>query len=674
MNQVPTIPATVLGFGTSERPNVRRWSEITISRDGELYRVESVGRAASPDDPDGDLVATHTTNDPRDVVRFLSRPNAQGTAKLTNVARTAIEQAAAADSAFAAGLEDALEVEDYAGTIGAQPLAGSASFVLRRDRDRSMRFCGRLIGFARESLAPPYVPANDPRPGDGVPAEQTIAIYAVDDETFAVARAVTSSGAYVRTADVGLSPYDVLARLKTRDGWTRTARRALKAAAATDAAFAAGAAVDNLAPASAVVANSAGGDIYFDLDRKLADVEDETDYARVYHRRDGGYVVERIPKAGKRVGEVYETAEALVRAYDVWPDLLAKAAQRDQDIARALPPEIPVVAGNVVALPPTRLRARLDEAARRVELARDLEAQRETVTFADGLTYHVENYVSGAATTVPGATTIVLRRERMAAIRFAGRLLAAAVAMSPTDVRPADRRRVAIYRVNDGSYAVENVIGGVGNAVRRFAIVGLDAEAVLRSLMYRGGLPALASRALLEVAKKDVAFAALDIATIPRSPHALVDGKGGVIRFVGSVVTRFERENGDVLTVWRTSKNGFVVGELRADGGNSAEQYEDAIAFVQANLAQSPELVVAAAGRHEAIRTHAIAEAERIGLPPLELAPIEATSPRNPPNPRNPRNPKNPVGPTNPKGPTDPTNPKEPSKMETAAASVPAAV
>jgi hypothetical protein len=328
----PPAGAVRLGFASSRAGESPRWSEVSIFRtaDGE-YTAQRIGRSAIAGE--ADLPATFTARDPRELVRWLSRPGRKG-ARVPVVATSAIAAAAASDAAFAAGLVDELDVEQYG---AAEPRDGSLVVELRRDdQQRAVRFCGRTI-------------AHGAAPASG----SAVAIFAVDDGTYAVSivgddRADDNAARY--RAVIGVDARTVVDALRFRGGWTRVARRALHAAAIAEPRFAAG--VDGLLraglPPPAMILRDGDAYVRFAGTRIASTTApaglEGTETAVVFRRRDagGGYVVGTIVADDRDGGQrarvaLYATAAQLVDAQrDERAALLAIAAQRDPDVAAAL--------------------------------------------------------------------------------------------------------------------------------------------------------------------------------------------------------------------------------------------------------------------------------------------------------------------------------------------------
>jgi hypothetical protein len=326
----PLEGALRLGFASSRAGESPRWSEVSIYRTRDGYTAQRVGRSTIAGERD--LPATFSARDPRELVRWFARPG-RGGPRVPDVAVAAIDAAAVADPAFAAGLADELDVEQY-GAV--EPRDGSLVVVLQRDdQARAIRFCGRPI-------------AHSAAPADRGSA---VTIFAVDDGTFAVSIVGEDRRDATVTrnrAAVGVDARDVVDAVRFRDGWTRVARRALQAAANADPRFAAGVAdlLRKGLPPPATILRDGTAYVRF-VGTRIATSTTPTERGSlavtIFRRLDagGGYVVGEITRerAGVREAHVvaFTSAADLVRAFrvDRW-ELLWSAADSDPDVAAAL--------------------------------------------------------------------------------------------------------------------------------------------------------------------------------------------------------------------------------------------------------------------------------------------------------------------------------------------------
>jgi hypothetical protein len=326
----PATAGVPLGCASSRSADNTRWSEVRIFRIGNGYLAERVGRSTVPGEVD--LTASFGVADPRELVRWLSRPSGRGT-RLPDVAAAAIAAASAADSAFALGLADELEVEWYGCRV---PSVGAQVVTLARDGGRPVRFCGRIIGHAAARAR----------------RSSAASIFAVDDGTFAVAVTVddVDDGRARRRALAGLDAGGVVDALRFRDGWTRVARRALRAAIATHERFAAAARADGAVhvdelPPPATILRDGPRQVRF-VGTRIATARtsaaDRTDTIALYKQHGGGYVAGVLTRTTATAREAprvraFESAQQLVHECLAWaPRLLAAAAKVDLEVELAL--------------------------------------------------------------------------------------------------------------------------------------------------------------------------------------------------------------------------------------------------------------------------------------------------------------------------------------------------
>ncbi|HTV74003.1 MAG TPA: hypothetical protein VME66_09890, partial [Candidatus Acidoferrales bacterium] len=126
-----------------EKKRAERWTEIDVYREADgQYLVRQVGRSTISGEHD--IVRAYKIGDGAAACGALEKNG-----YITEVAAAALRQAAERDARFAAALGDRLDVADLAGGL----LPGEPVVIVARNRDRALRFSGRLLARVSSRVA-----------------------------------------------------------------------------------------------------------------------------------------------------------------------------------------------------------------------------------------------------------------------------------------------------------------------------------------------------------------------------------------------------------------------------------------------------------------------------------------------------------------------------------------